>query len=127
MRILLTLSDASTRSACTEYFVTQGCDVDPASDRDDAAPLLRFRAYDAVITDLPMGEETLEMFVLAQRQNALVVPILLATSAPASSVAPFTTLTKPLPLGDILEAVRAHSSICRIAAGTLNVDAVLPG
>jgi len=111
MRILLTVSDASTRSACADYFVTMGCDVDPTSGLDDAAPLLRFRAYDSVITDLPMGEETLEMFMLAQHQNALVVPILLATSEPARSDAPFTTLMKPLPLGDILKAVRAQHSL----------------
>jgi DNA-binding NtrC family response regulator len=114
MDVLLYLSEAASRPACSDYFTQRGCDVDSAEDIREAEVLLRFRAYDCVVTDVDLGEDGRgaadRMIELARRRNADVVPVVLTTTTPLIADGSVVTLIKPMPLEKILETVRARSS-----------------
>ena len=96
------LSDGAQRDACAEFFSLKGCDVHVAPDAAAARSLVRFSAYDVIVTDSEDGE-TRELLSAARRRNESVLPILLATS-PRGEVDPRAiVLTKPFALGVILE------------------------
>ena len=107
MRLLLVFNDATSCSACRDYYQTRGCSVDTAENAASAAALLRFREYDLVIADLPSMEEPQnEILDLVRRQHGGEVRVLLTTVDPNIDDADdsLVVLTKPQRLDAILSA-----------------------
>lgn len=104
VRMLLMLDDEAARDACTDYYVTRGCDVDAPSDVMEAEGLLRFRDYDVFVADFARQEQddTLRVLELARRHNGEMLRVLLTTDGSEVADADMVVLTKPQPLDAIL-------------------------
>ncbi|MGZ5457263.1 MAG: hypothetical protein ACXW5H_28190 [Thermoanaerobaculia bacterium] len=103
MRMLLMLDDEAARTACTDYYVTRGCDVDAPSDVMAAEGLLRFRHYDVLVADFPREEcsGTLRILDVARRKGPML-RVLLTTDGTSVADDDLVVLTKPQPLDAIL-------------------------
>ena len=99
MRLLLVLDQTAQRLACADYYTQSGCTVDAAADAAHAESLLRFRTYDAVLTDL----EDAHLLALARRRNPAVLPVVLTTRDSPSLDATTVMLTKPFALSVVLD------------------------
>lgn len=109
------LGDDAQRNACRDYYDARGCDVDTARNPAEAEPLLRFRRYDLLVTELPAlqpaREEIFSLLDHARRKAA--VSVLLTTDDADADLADDDStfvLVKPQPLDAILSLGRAHNS-----------------
>lgn len=102
--MLLMLDDEATRAACTDYYVTHGCDVDAPCDVMEAEGLLRFRDYDVFVADFAREErdDTLRVLELARQRKSEMLRVLLTTDGASLVDDDLVVLTKPQPLDAIL-------------------------
>lgn len=97
------LDDEAARTACRDYYVTHGCDVDAPSDVTEAEGLARFRNYDVLVADLPREEHERTLRVLdVARRKGTILRVLLTTDGAAFADDDLVVLTKPQPLDAIL-------------------------
>lgn len=104
--MLLVLAENASRSACHDYYQARGCTVDLAASALEAAPLLRFRAYDLVVADFPRAEpartEIVRLLGQSRRKSPNRVLLTAGDTYLPDADDSLIVLTKPYPLEAIL-------------------------